>query len=283
MEMIFTTAGGSFKMDGGGGDGPLKILSAEGLGFVAQRARTATSPFAPGQKTLSRTPGARLITVSAEAAEGGVSHEGSLAAAVHEAGRLEIAHGGRRVYADCYVSDLSVTRAKGGEFERYVFQFTCDYPYFRDSAPTLVSLFERKRLLKGKFTLPMVFSKRAVGGRPVVTGDRAVLPKITVGGLRGEGEIPLEIVNETTGATLRLVLPAGDYEPVIFDLREGRIYSGGQELTKYLDEDSFMSDFYLVLGENRLNIRALDLSVNTAALVSFENEYLSPWEDKNAQ
>lgn len=282
MEMIFTGPGGSFKMDGGGGDAPLKILSAEGLGFLAQKAVTAANPFAGGQLTLSRSPVARLITVAAEAAESGVNYEGTVAALVHGAGRLETVHGNRRVYADCYVSDMSVTRAKGGEFERYVFQFTCDYPYFRDSVPVSAALFKRKKLIKNSFTLPAVFSERTTGGELNVTGDRAVLPRIYVGGLSGGEEIPLEIVNETTGAVLRMTLPPGNYGPVILDLWKGRIYSDGRELTKYLDEESFMSDFYLTPGKNRLNIRAMDVSVNTEASVSFENEYLSAWEDRNA-
>ncbi len=282
MEMIFTGAGSAVRMDGGGGGAPLKILKTEGLGFLPQNAVTASYPFLSGQRTLSRSPGARLITVSAEAARGGVSHEGAIAAAVHYPGRLEIVHGGRRVYAECYVSGMDVTRAVGGQFERYVFQFTCDYPYFRDSVPSGTSLFRRENYIKGRFTLPKVFSGRVTGGLVRVTGDREVLPRITVNGLDGGDGLPLEIVNATTGAALRLDLPAGEYGPVVFDLWNGRIYSGQTDLTKYLDEDSFMSDFYLVRGDNRLEIKAMDVSVNTSASVTFENEYYSAWEDSDA-
>lgn len=283
MEMIFTGAAGTVRMDGGGGNAPIKILNAEGLGFLTQRAVTAACPFIGGQRTLSRLPGARLITVSAEAAESGVNYEGALAAIVYESGRLEIAHGGRRVYAECYVSDLKVTRARGGDFERYVFQFTCDYPYFRDCVPSGTGLFQRTKLIKNSFTLPTVFSKRVTGGELNVSGDRDVLPKITVSGLDNEEEFPLEIVNETTGASLKLNLPAGEYGLIVFDLHNGRIYCGQQELTGYLDENSFMSDFYLIRGNNRLNVKAMDVSVNTSASVTFENEYFSAWEDTNAQ
>ncbi len=282
MEMTFTGAGAPVRMDGGGGGAPFKILNVEGLGFLPQNAVTAAYPFLEGQRTLSRSPGARLITVSAEAARGGINYEGKLAAAVHDPGRLEIVHGGRRVYADCYVSDLAVTRALGGQFERYVFQFTCDYPYFRDSVSSGTSLFRKENYIKGRFTLPMVFSGRVTGGLVRVGGDRDVLPLITVNGLVGEEELTLEIVNGTTGAVLKLTLPAGEYGPVVFDLRNGRIYSGQEDLTKYLDENSFMSDFYLVRGDNRIDIRAMDVSVNTSASVSFENEYYSAWEDSDA-
>ena len=281
MEMIFTSARGTMKMDGGGGNSPFKILSAEGLGYMAQNASTVSYPFSGGQKTLSRSPGARLITISAEAAEGGANYEGTLAAIAHDSGRLEIIHGEKRVYAQCYISNLNVTRAKGSEYERYVLQFTCDYPYFRESVPDRVSLFERKKLLTGKFTLPMVFSERITEGRLTVRGDRDVYPHISVRGLSYDEEFPLEIVSETTGAVLRLVLPAGKYELITFDLWNGRIYCGQNDLTKYLDDESFMSDFYLVRGENHIEIRAMDVSVNTSASVSFENEYFSAWEDRD--
>lgn len=281
MEMIFSNARGSIKMDGGGGSAPFKILAAEGLGYLTQNSSAASYPFTGGQKTLSRSPGARLITLSVEAAEGGANYEGTLAAIAHDGGRLEISHGEKRVYADCYVSNMNVTRAKGREYERYVLQFTCDYPYFRDSVPDSVSLFERKKLINGQFTLPMVFSERITEGTLTVRGDREVFPIISVRGLSYGEEFPLEIVSETTGAALKLLLPAGEYELITFDLWNGRIYCGQNDLTKYLDEESFMSEFYLVRGKNHIEIRAMDVSVNTAASVSFENEYFSAWEDRD--
>ena len=275
MKVTFKNALGAIEMDGGTGSAAFKILSVEG---ITQNAASIAYPFTAGQKTLSRSAGARLITLTAEAAAGGVNYEGTVAAIAHDSGRLEIFHGNKSVYAQCYVSGLSVTRAKGGEYERYVFHFTCDYPYFRDMQMGTAALFQRKKLLKGSFTLPKVFSERTTGGTVNVSGDRNVYPTIYVRGLSYEDEFPLALHNETTGAELKLLLPAGEYELIIFDLREGKISCGG-DLTKYLDDGSFMSDFYLAKGLNRIDIKAMDVSVNTSASVSFENEYYSAWGD----
>ena len=283
MEIIFRNALGAIEMDGGSGTAPFKILGAEGLGYLTQSVKTTAYPFMAGQRTLSRSPGARLVTLSAEAAEGGANYEGTVAAIAHESGRLEIIHGEKRVYADCYVSALNVTRAKGGEYERYVFQFTCDYPYFRDMNAGAVSLFRRNKLVKGSFVLPKVFSERVTGGTVTVKGDREVYPTVCVRGLSYETEFPLELENTATGARLKLTLPAGEYELITFDLRNGRISCGEKDLSKYLDENSFMSDFYLLKGENRIEVRAMDLSVNTSASVSCESEYYSAWEDRDVR
>ncbi|MGN1097952.1 MAG: hypothetical protein ACI4SS_03535, partial [Clostridia bacterium] len=269
---------GSIRMDGGGGSAPIKIRSVDGLGYVTQNTATAVYPFIGGQKTISRTPGARLITVSADAEEGGKSFEGKLSSIAHDSGVLYITDGERKVYAESYVSNLSTTRAYGKDYERYIFQFTCDYPYFRDSVPTLSSLFERRRLLENTFTLPTVFSERVTDRVIMVSGDKEVYPKITVGGISLETESPLVIVNETTGAELNMLLPAGDYGLIVFDLWEGKITADGEDITRYLDDESYMSDFCLARGENKLKITAMDAALNTSSAVYFENEYFSALE-----
>lgn len=278
MEMTFTNDRGSIRMDGGGGSAPFKIRSVEGLGYISQNALTAVYPFLGGQKTLSRSPSARLITVAADGSRGGETREAAIAAIAHDSGVLYVSDGEKRVYAECYISNLSVTRAVGKNYEKYVFQFTCDYPYFRSAEPTLGRLFERTRLLEGSFTLPMIFSERITKGTLNVSGDKAVYPKITVGGISLDEEFPLEIVNETTGSKLSMTLPAGDYSIIEFDLWEGKITADGEDIICYLDSDSYMSDFYLAKGENTVKISAMDTSAETTTALYFENEYISAWE-----
>lgn len=265
-------------MDGGGGDAPYKIKSAEGLGFMNQAAETAEYPFICGQKTLSRTPSPRLITVSFDSAGAGENSQEALAAAAHDEGRLYISSGGKDIYADCYVSALSKTAVYGKNYERYVIQFTCDYPYFKGKEAKTAALFERTRLLKGSFTLPKLFSKRTVGSYVQVVGDKEVYPVITVGGISREEGFDLVFTNETTGAVLKAALPGGEYRSIVFDLANGTVTCGGEDFTVYLDDESFMSDFYLQRGENRISVTAGGIDVNTSAAVSYEEEYISAAE-----
>lgn len=279
MELVFTNSAGSIRMDGGRGGAPYRIRAAEGLGYINRVAVTAQYPLRAGQKTLSRTAAARVITVSFDESEAGRRSEGFLAAVAHDAGRLTINAGGRSVYADCYISAFSSAAVYGGDYGRYTAQFTCDYPYFRDAAPTLRPLFERRELLGRNFVLPTVFSERTVGSDIKVSGDLDVYPSITLGGIAYGEDFVLSLANISTGAELKLKLPAGEYPPIRLDLRTGTVSCGGEDFTKYLDDDSYMSDFYLRRGENSVKITAAGLEAGASASVSFENEYISAFGD----
>lgn len=280
MEMIFENTEGSIRMDGGNGAAPFKISAAEGLGFINQSASTAEYPFRGGQKTLQRSPSARLITVSLDTAETGRRYDDMLGRIAHDCGRLYVIDGEKSVYADCYISSLSATQVYGRNYGRYVVQFTCDYPYFRDTSPTLCALFERTKLIKDRFSLPSFFSKRLAGSNIFVSGDKEVYPTVTVGSISGDEDFTLEILNETTGKELKMNLPAGEYGLIVFDLFNENISCGGEDFTKYLDDNSYMSDFYLKRGENSVKITAAGIEAGTAASVLFENEYITAREDQ---
>ncbi len=280
MEIVFENGFGSIKMNGGGGSAPFRLRAVEGLGYMAQTATAVNYPFRSGQRTISRTPAARIITVSFDAAESGRRYDDMLGKIGHDSGRLYVTDGAKSVYAECYVSNLSAAQIYGSDYGRYTAQFTCDYPYFRDSEPTLRTLFERTALISGKLELPSVFSTRTAGSKVNVTGDKAVYPTVTVGNVSGEENFELVILNETSGNELKLNLPAGKYSLIEFDLFNGSISCGGRDFTVYLDDDCYMSDFLLREGENSLKITAAGLEAGTAASVCFENEYITAREDK---
>lgn len=278
MELIFENERGTIKMDGGKGDAEYKIKSSEGLGFINQSVTAEEYYFLLGQKTVARSPLPRLITVSFDCGEAGKSCEGELARIVHDKGRLYIRDKGKKVYADAYVSSLGKTTVYGKNYERYVIQFTCDYPYFRDEDTKVCGLFERIEFIKNIFTLPMIFSKRTVGQDIFIGGDKDVYPIITIGGISGEEEFRLLLTNESTGAALELDLPKGKYGIIEYNLREGKITCGGEDFTTYLSDESYMSDFYLQRGENKIRITAGGINVNSAASIIYEEEYISALE-----
>lgn len=280
MEMVFENSRGKIWLDGGSGHAPFKIRAAEGMGYVNQSAATAEYPFRGGQKTLNRRPAARIITVSFDSRGFGSRRDDELGRIAHDSGRLYINDGAKSVYADCYISALSAAQVYGGESGQYVAQFTCDYPYFKEQAAAVQPLFGRTKLIKKSLRLPAVFSGRIAGSDVYVGGDKEVYPVISVGEIGGDEDFELTVINESTGSELKLRLPAGKYGLITFDLFGGSISCDGGDFTKYLDENSYMSDFYLRRGENRIRITAAGVEAGTAASVSFENEYITAAEDK---
>ncbi len=278
MEMIFENAAGSVRLDGGRGGAPFRIRAAEGLGFMSMTANAAEYPHRPGQRTLSRTANARVITVSFDDAEAGAASEGRLARIFHGDGRLTVVCGSKRVHADCYVSAMTAQQRYGADFGRYAAQFTCDYPYFKGET-RLEPLFGREELIRPQFSLPTVLSRRTVGASIAVGGDGDVYPRLILGNLSSAEDFTLAVVNETTGAALRLKLPAGTYSSVEADLGEGSISCEGEDLTRCLDGDSYMSDFLLRRGTNELTISADGINAATSATVEFEEEYVSALEE----
>ncbi len=278
MEMIFENAAGSVRLDGGRGGAPFRIRAAEGLGYMSMTAATAEYPRRAGQKTITRTAGARIITLSFDDAAAGANTEGVLARIFHGEGRLTVVSGAKRVHADCYASAMSAQQRFGTDFGRYTVQLTCDYPYFKGET-RLAPLFGREKLIKAGFSLPSILSRRTEGNKVSVGGDADIYPRLLLGNLSSAEEFTLEALNETTGAALRLNLPAGSYPSIEADLAEGSISCGGKDLTRYLDEDIYMSDFLLSRGENSLKIKAEGLTGEAWATVEFEEEYVSALEE----
>lgn len=279
MELIFENEKGRIEMDGGKGNFPYKIKSIEGLGFINQSASVQEFPFLYGQKTVCRSPMARLITVSFDCGEAGKACEGELSKISHDEGKLYIKCNEKSVYADCYVSSLGKSTTYKNGYEGYVIQFTCDYPYFFSEETKVYNLFARKELIKNSFVLPMIFSERTVGQNIFLEGDKEVYPTISVGKVGNESDFAIVLKNESTGAVLSLTMPAKEYELIKFDLREGKVSSCKEDLTSCLDDESYMSEFFLRPGENKICITAGGIDVNSSAIISFEEEYISALEE----
>lgn len=238
----------------GSGRGEWRLIDVSGLGLAPRSFETVTYAGEAGQATLSITPGARAVTISAEV---NAKSRNDRALAVSRAMKILSKPGEltvrtfRERSARCYLSDMQEGE-RHGSFRTYAIQFTCDSPYFTDSKDTVTALYRRKDLLCDNFVIGegTVLTERISGGKIINNGDEICegVMKLAAG---GEGEADVILANVSTGAEIKLHVYAGN--TYLIDLEERTITDeNGKDCLEILSDESYLSDCYMEIGENEL-------------------------------
>lgn len=255
MEIQFKNDSGTVRFLGYG-RGDWRLIDVTGLGIAPRSFETVSYSNEAGQKTLSITPGARTITVSAEVNAGS---RNARAAAISRAMKILSKPGEltvrtfRERCAKCYLGDMQEGE-RSGNFRRYALQFICDSPYFTDVYDTVVPMYERTDLLCDNFVIGSgsgrVLTKRISGGRIINDGDEICEGVLTLAA-GGAGEADAVIANSAAGGAIRLRVGAGHTYKI--DLEERTITDEeGRSALDILSDESYLSDFYIAVGENEV-------------------------------
>lgn len=253
MEIQFKNDSGTVRFLGYGRGG-WRLIDVTGLGIAPRSFETVSYSNEAGQKTLSITPGARTITVSAEVNAGS---RNARAAAVSRAIRILSKPGEltvrtfRERCAKCCLGDMQEGE-RSGNFRRYALQFICDSPYFTDVYDTVVPMYERTDLLRDNFVIGdgVILTKRIAGGRIVNDGDEICEGVLTLAA-SGAGEADVVITNSAAGGAIKLHVGAGHTYKI--DLEERTITDEeGRSALNILADESYLSDFYIAVGENEV-------------------------------
>lgn len=267
-----------------------KIREISGLEAVNKTFNVITYSEENGQETQSFVTGSRAITIAGTIRAGNgflledlkrqmlrITHHIPCTLEVHT----------HRVSRKIKVNQIIYEPREtfGNMFSYFTMQFICDNPWFNDLYPTVVDMSEYIDLIKptagGFAELPAVWSTRGTSNLKIINaGDEISRPVIRMFAIKSlldtpEGDTHITLKNDSTKQFITL----NNYKPVAgetisIDTYERTIISSiNGRIDKWLSDDSFLSDFWLKLGDNIVSIENTNTDINLATQLEYENNY----------
>lgn len=260
----------------GGGIGRWRLTAADGLALCGKNFKSVKYVGQSGQETMQAVANSRTITLSGDANTDGeflTEYKDALAAFEKE-GVLEIStvFGTRTIKARCcefYQGE------KKGKYMLFVVQFLCDDPYFEDENKVEVPIFKEVPLIDKNFAFPGTFSGRISRNNIIYEGNAETEPVffINIKEVVGDDGM-LSIVNHTSGEKLSFDYGGAEGESIVVDVKNREIYSSsGENLLKYLADDSFFDGFHLYPGVNDIEVINYNMNTGIGVTCSYSNRY----------
>lgn len=267
---------GNIDFGGGRSGSCWKVTSADGLAFCGRNFGFVKCAGQDGQKTTNVTANARVITLSGDIFRGdnfAVDFKSAMAVLEKE-GTIEIRTklGTRRIKARC--SDFRENGRKG-KYLLFVIQFLCDDPYFEDADKTEVAVFKEIPLFDKNFTFPGEFSGRICRRDIIYEGTKEAEPVFFISIDNGSnGDNQLIIKNHTSGEGLTFDYGEVLGDSITVDVKNRKIYNqDGENLLKYLTDDSFFDGFCLYPGINDIEVINLNPDIGMSVSCCYANRY----------
>lgn len=272
MILTFSNELGSIDFHGGGGKN-FNIISISGMSFVEKRYTTVKYYGVDGQTTVDSSDMPRVITIGGDMLYSRTLAEQAVKVLSREC-TLTFSESGKKRKVTCKPIAFNLCD-KIGKFRKFQLQVECDKPYFTDEEETKIYLHRRTNLVTGDLFLPCVFTERIYDKSAVNGGVENVYPVIAAEAtlLSGiEGETYIKIVNETTGASLLINCDIGEGEKIEIDLENRKIRGSIQGNLLNCLAEGYLSDFYLVPGENVITFENHTSRLGDA-VVCYYNKY----------
>lgn len=241
-----------------GGENPLmEPIYIEGLAMPEKEVLTAVFKLIEGQKVVNSRDLPRTIVMKghlfgdyqkAVDAARILYHDGTLT--------LNSPFSERVIDARC-VKFLDRKQLENGACEGEIV-FVCDKPYFHDKEPVGKYIYSRVGILKTYFTLPCVISERVPYGEINNLGQVNAEPVIIIKNYGEDTQNEFTIKNLTTNAEISILSPIEKGEYITISIPDRKVVNNrGENLLPVLSDVSYLSDFYLVPGENKLEFSSL--------------------------
>ncbi len=268
----FVSGLGEFTMGGGRHDF-FRLSAVHGLGFPEVERQTVIYSGRRGEKTLSTRFLPRVITIS-----GDIVKKDSLSDVTRilsEKGTLYIITQNGEKKAEVIVTSMEEAE-KIGDITRVVIQLIADDPAFFDTSCERVGIYERVDLVEGSFSPPCVFTKRVCGGNVKNSGDLTSEPIIYVTcNKASSAESTLIITNENTKAKISLKRKFTVGDVITINTKTAEITDlYGNSLLSAMSDDTYLSEFVLVRGDNNISVVSTELSSDLQVVCSFQKRYL---------
>ncbi len=278
MSLILTYKNdfGTVVMNGRGA-GTVRICNVEGLGPARKEYTAAAYSGQSGQKTLSSRALPRSITLGLEVLSRNMSVEmGKTLWVLSNPGTLYIENGDiiRRIFCN-QVQIPEMKRILRDKIATFSVQFVCDSPYFEDGEDMVVPLYQRVKLIKTAFSMPCLFGSIITGQEIENHGSTEIEPQITMYYPEAiQGAQNITITNRTTGKAICLDYAPNDDDTVVIDVKNRSITSlRSGNLIGCLSDDTFLGDFVLVGGKNRIEVNLGDVTSGFTAECRYSNFY----------
>lgn len=279
MEIDYISKAGTISFSGGGGF-PFRLTDIDGVWLTGRSFAATTYAGIPGQTVTGMTEAARTITLGGDLRLDGDMPGLAISAALttlHAPGELIFYHPDRVLKIGCRCSAADKGE-RNGAYQKYVFQFLCDDPYFSDIQSTTKPLYSITGMLNADFAYPGMFSTAVIGGSLYYTGTAQTEPVIRIHIHNMPAEYPENgfwIENQTTGQQIGLDYLPKNGDVITIDIPERTIYlADGTSLIQYITDGTFLNGFTLVPGENVLTVRSFNVTADAYMECEYKNKYL---------
>lgn len=276
IKLTYKNQYGTVEMNGGG-EHPIRITDIRGLGAVEREYTAVSYAGCDGQETVSSRALPRSITVSGDiCAESAEDELRRIIGVLCREGYLTVADGGMccRIYCNQTVFP-DAERILRGRITSFAVQFVCDDPYFGDAEEISQPLYTRKKNLKTVFTLPRPFGMVTNGETVTNLGLREAEPIIRIYTPQSStGEESIIITNETTSKYIKLTMQCTEGDTITIDVKRRTAVSEKLgSLEDKLSDDTFLGDFVLIGGKNRITVQIGDASRDAVCECVWTNRY----------
>lgn len=274
---------GTFEI-GGGNHKTARLIEITGLGLAGKEVTSVVFPSQAGHTVKKFRDSERTVTMSFDFY--GEPHIAErLYKILYRPLDICINRGDgvrRKIYA--YISE-----ACGAEniifhkWQKIALQFICPSPYFTDTFETVKNIggFEDKfpNSYEGsewKISLPAVATERRTRRKIQNYGDIKVYPVFEIKNYGGNSQSEnhtVTIKNHTTQKQITVTAQIFSSTTVIIDVPKRKITLNGNLITDSLSDASVLSDMYLALGENDIEILTNDANDIISADIKYENNY----------
>lgn len=270
------------KIDMGGGNHQhINIREITGLALPDKSYNTVTYAGTDGQETISETVMPRIITISGDIS-GNLQHViAKTAALLNFPGTLSIQSLAKRRRISCRCTSFDISeRRQGNLYQPFVFQFTADDPYFLDFENRTISVFQRVDQITPSFICPLIFTRRDNEADIINMGNCNTEPVLYIYNnakavSANTNEYGIEIVNQTTGASINLLYHTEDNEVITIDIPHRKITSNTKgNIINYISDDTFLSDFTLIPGTNHVKAVNYNTNENIEVICEYSSRYI---------
>lgn len=274
MYITFENELGSIRITGGGG-GTWQLIEAEGLDNVQYDAQTAYMSGREGRVTTAMQSLERSISLKGDIiAKNSSALLTKVAQILGNEGRLKIVSGTKKRMINARCTAFVPERELGG-IRPFVMQFICDDPFFTDLDKKELDLATIERLLYGTLDLTdgIVFSTARTSAIITNSGAKRAEPVVAICSLTDTLGDVITLTNHTTEQKLTLNTSLLQGDTLMIDVPNRTVTLNGETRFDILSDDSFLSEFYLDVGNNQVSVTTNRNGDRLVASVDYYNKY----------
>lgn len=274
---------GAFEI-GGGRHKTARLIEIGGLGISAKEITSVTFPSQSGYTVQKVRDTERVITMSFDF-YGEPYQTERLYKILYRPLDIYFNRGdGVRRKISAYMSETcEIENIIFHRWQKITLQFVCPSPYFTDENETVKNIggFEDKfpNAYEGsewKISLPAVATARTTRRSILNNGDVIVYPVFEVKNYGGNSQSTshtVTIKNHTTGKYIVVTVRIFSSTTVIIDVPKRKITANGTVITDSLSNSSVLSEMYLAIGENDIEIWSNDANDIIGMDIKYKNNY----------
>ena len=286
MRIVLENEYGKFEM--GGGTHPVaRIQEKSGFGLVDKEATTVTFSGQAGRTTTDIRDTERTITLLIDF-YGEPGKVEKLYSILHYPVNIKCFFGARRRQISGRI--LNATEIEEIIYHRWqslALQFVCDNPYFTDFEDNIIELAKPVNHLpnviedgKWYIALPVVATTIDAISKVDNRGNIKTYPVVSIFSAKITNNTPevygITVKNITTGKKIHLEYNISVSEVITVDIPKRKITSNMYgDITNKISDDTVLSEFYLDIGINEIQITSLSSEDRISGRLVYKNNYVS--------